>query len=397
MSLHRKWFYDYVAQTSEMALGLEVERAEGVFIYDTQGKKYFDLNSGISVSSLGHRHPRVIQRVKEQLDKYLHTMVYGEHIQEPQVEYARLLVKILNNHLDNIYFVNSGSEAVEAAMKLARKYTGRYEIVSAACAYHGSTLGAESLRSDLEFTRSYVPAVPGVRHIRFNEAEDLGRITSKTACVILEPVQAEGGIILPENGYLEALEKRCRETGTLLVLDEIQTGFGRTGYFFAFQKYGINPDILLIAKGMGGGMPIGALVASKNIMRVFANHPALGHITTFGGHPVCVAGAWGALEVLSEENIICQVAKKEDIFLERLRHPLIKKIRSSGLFMGVVLQEPKWLTPVISKIFEKGVIVDYFLFDQCAFRIAPPLTISEDEIHQACDTILAAMDEVFTV
>lgn len=394
MTLHRKWFYDHVAQTSEMALGLEVARGEGVFLFDTDGKKYFDLNSGISVSSLGHRHPRVIHRVKQQLDQYLHTMVYGEHIQTPQVEYARLLTKVLNNHLDNIYFVNSGSEAVEAAMKLARKYTGRQEIISAAGAYHGSTLGSESLRSDIEFIKHYAPAVPGIRHIRFNHEEDFEKITRKTACVILEPVQAEGGIIPPENNYLQKLEKRCRETGTLLVLDEIQTGFGRTGFFFAFQKYGVSPDILLMAKGMGGGMPIGGLAAKREVMRVFASHPPLGHITTFGGHPVCVAGALGALEVLSEDDIICHVSKKEDIFRKRLHHPLIKEIRSSGLFMAVVLCEAKWLTPVISLLFKNGIIVDYFLFCHDAFRIAPPLTISEAEIHAACDGILMTLDTV---
>lgn len=392
MSLYRKWFYDHVAQTSEMALGLEVARGEGIFLYDTAGKKYFDLNSGISVSSLGHRHPRVIHRVREQLDKYLHTMVYGEHIQEPQVEYARLLTKVLNNHLDNIYFVNSGTEAVEAAIKLTRKYTGRNEIISAAGAYHGSTLGSESLRSDIEFIKHYAPAVPGVRHIRFNEADDLAKINTKTACVILEPVQAEGGIIPPADNYLQKLEARCRETGALLVLDEIQTGFGRTGYFFAFQKYGVTPDVLLIAKGMGGGMPIGGLVANRDILRVFASNPALGHITTFGGHPVCVAGAWGALEVLSEESIICHVARKEQLFHDRLRHPLIKEIRSSGLFMAVVLKEKSLLTPVISGLFNNGIIVDYFLFCQDAFRIAPPLIISEEEIHEACDRILSTLD-----
>lgn len=394
MSLQRKWFYDHVAQTSEMALGLEVKQTEGVFIFDVEDKRYFDLNSGISVSSLGHRHPEVVERVKSQLDKYLHTMVYGEHIQEPQTTYARMLTTILNNHLNNVYFVNSGSEAVEAAIKLARKYSGRFEIISAAGAYHGSTIAAESLRSDTDYTKHFVPTIPGVRHIRFNVEGDLAMITDQTACVIMEPVQAESGIILPQEDYLQKVQKRCLETGTLFVLDEIQTGFGRTGYFFAFQKYKVQPDILLIAKGMGGGMPIGALVSSRGILKTFASQPALGHITTFGGHPVCVAAANATLEVLSRENIICLVSKKENIFLERLVHPLIKNVRSSGLFMAVELTDAVCLTPAINAIYQHGVIVDYFLFHDAAFRIAPPLIISEEEIHEACDLILKALDTI---
>ena len=394
MSLHRKWFYDHVAQTSEFALGLEVHRAEGIYIYDTSEKKYYDLNSGISVSSLGHRHPHVINRVKKQLDLYLHTMVYGEHIQAPQVEYAKLLVSVLNNHLDNIYFVNSGSEAVEAAIKLARKHTGRFDVLSAAQAYHGSTIAAESLRSDIEYTKHFVPTIPGVNHIRFNNEDDFNKIQKNVACVIIEPVQAEAGIILPENDYLQKLEKKCRETGTLLILDEIQTGFGRTGTFFAFQKYNISPDILLLAKGMGGGMPIGALVSNKSIMKSFASSPALGHITTFGGHPVCVAGALGALEVLKEESIICLVEKKAGIFFEMLKHQKIKKIRYSGLFMAVELVSDKFLTPCITALYKKGIIVDYFLFNHLSFRIAPPLIISEEEIRDVCHLILEVLDEL---
>ncbi|MFZ1706136.1 MAG: aminotransferase class III-fold pyridoxal phosphate-dependent enzyme [Saprospiraceae bacterium] len=392
MSLHRKWFYDHVAQTSETALGLEVESAQGIYLYSTEGKKYMDLNSGISVSSLGHRHPYIIQKIKDQLDKYLHTMVYGEHIQTPQVEYAHLLVKILNNHLDNVYFVNSGSEAVEAALKLARKFTGRFNIISASNAYHGSTLGAESLRSDVSFTKHYMPSIPGVKNIRFNDEVDLKLIDQQTACVIVEPVQAEAGVIVPMNDYLKKIEKRCKEVGALFILDEIQTGFGRTGYFFAFQKYDVKPDILLLAKAMGGGMPIGALVAEKRILSVFASQPSLGHITTFGGHPVSVAGALGALEVLYHEDIICQVSKKEKIFLGRLQHRHIKRIRSSGLMMGVQLTNKQMLTPFISSAYHQGFIVDYFLFNDDSFRIAPPLVITEAEIHQACDLILSVLD-----
>lgn len=394
MAIIRKQFYDHVAQTSELALGLEVASASGVYIFDTDNKKYFDLNSGISVSSLGHRHPQVVAAAKAQLDLYLHTMVYGEHIQKPQVDYATLLTKILNNGLDNVYFVNCGTEAVEAALKLARKYTNRYEIISCAGAYHGSTIAAEALRSDYDFSRNYAPTIPGVRHIRFNHIDDINKITTKTACVILEPVQAEGGIIIPKDDYLKKVKQRCEETGALLILDEIQTGFGRTGYFFAHQKYDIVPDILLLAKAMGGGMPIGALVAPKKIMSTFSNNPALGHITTFGGHPVCVAAALATLEVLSQEDIICKVSKKEVLFRNLLVHPLIKQIKSSGLMMAVELTKPEFLTPAITRAFEKGVIVDYFLFDNCSFRIAPPLIISDEEINVACHILLEALTEI---
>jgi putrescine aminotransferase len=394
MSLHRKWFYDHVAQTSEFALGLEVDRAEGIHIYNTSGKKFYDLNSGISVSSLGHRHPHVIYRIKNQLDLYLHTMVYGEHIQAPQAEYAKLLISLLNNHLDNIYFVNSGSEAVEASIKLARKYTGRFEVLSAAQAYHGSTIAAESLRSDIEYTKHFVPTIPGVDHIRFNNEGDLNKINTNVACVIIEPIQAEAGIILPENDYLQKLEKRCRESGTLLVLDEIQTGFGRVGTFFAFQKFNILPDILLLAKGMGGGMPIGALVSNKTVMKSFASSPALGHITTFGGHPVCVAAALGTLEVLKEESVICLVEKKGKLICETLQHPAIKSIRYAGLFIAVELVSHELLTPCITALYNKGILVDYFLFNNTSFRIAPPLIISEDEIREVCKLILEVLDEL---
>lgn len=394
MSLHRKWFYDHVAQTSEFALGLEVKKGEGIYLEDVNGKSYMDLNSGISVSSLGHRHPHVIKRVKEQLDLYLHTMVYGEHIQAPQARYAHLISKTLGHGLDNIYFVNSGSEAVEAAMKLARKYTGRYEIISARNAYHGSTIAAEALRSDIDYTKHYVPTIPGVKHIQFNDFNDLDAISAKTACVILEPVQAEAGIIPPGTGYLNAIAEVCRQQGALLILDEIQTGFGRTGHMFAFQKYGVTPDILLVAKGMGGGMPIGGLISNKKIMSAFSSHPALGHITTFGGHPVCVAAALGTLEVLLEGDIIDQIINKELLFRKLLVHPLIKEIRSSGLFIAVELTEPGFLTPLITALYENGLLVDYFLFNNASFRIAPPLIISEEEIHRACTIILSCMDDV---
>lgn len=394
MSSIRSLYLKHVAQTSEMSMCFEVGRAEGVYIYDATGRPYIDFNSGIAVSSLGHCHPKVVDAINQQAATYMHTMVYGEHIQQPQVAYGQLLSEVLGEGLNCIYFVNSGSEAVEAALKLARKATGRTEIISCANAYHGSTIAAESLRSDDEFTRNFLPTIPGVRHIRFNHTEDLERITKDTACVILEPIQAEAGVHPPQNDYLQKVRKRCSETGTLMILDEIQTGFGRTGKLFAHQKYNVKPDILLIAKAMGGGMPIGALVSSKDILGHLASKPALGHITTFGGHPVCVASALATLKVLLSQPIIDEVNDKEALIKTLLVHPLIKSIRSSGLMMSIQLNSPKWLTPVINQAIENGVLIDYFLFDNESFRIAPPLIISIAQIHDACKKILSALDTV---
>lgn len=394
MASLRQLFLRHVAQTSDMSMCIDVHRASGVYIYGSHDKKYLDFNSGISVSSLGHGHPEVVQAVQEQAATYMHTMVYGEHIQTPQVAYASLISKVLDDSLDNIYFVNSGSEAVEAAMKLVRKATGRIEIISCAGAYHGSTIGAESLRSDYDFSRHYFPTIPGIRHIRFNREEDLNKITHKTAAVILEPVQAEGGIIRPENDYLMKIRERCSEVGALFILDEIQTGFGRTGAMFAHQKFDIIPDILLLAKAMGGGMPIGALVAPRDLMRVLAIDPPLGHITTFGGHPVCVAAALATLRVLLHQDIILHVREKEALIHAQLHHPLIEEIRSEGLMMAVKLKRPELLSKVISAAIEEGVLVDYFLFCHDAFRIAPPLVISPSEIMEGIHKLYAAMDRV---
>ncbi len=393
MSAYRRLFLDHVAQTSEMPMIIEVESASGVYIYDVDGKAYLDFDSGIAVSSLGHCHPEVVAAVQQQVATYMHTMVYGEHIQVPQVAYATLLSSVLNNGLDAVYFVNSGAEAVEGAIKLARKATGRIEIISCAGAYHGSTIGAESLRSDYDFTRHFFPTLPGVRHIAFNNEADLDKITTKTACIVLEPVQAEGGIIVPENDYLQKVRQRCDQTGTLLILDEIQTGFGRTGHMFAHQKYGITPDILLIAKGMGGGMPIGAFVAARRLMSHFTKNPSLGHITTFGGHPVCVAAALATLNIMMSENIIPLVLAKEALIRNLLVHPLIKEVRSSGLMMGVELTRPDLLSHVIDTCRDRGLLTDYFLFNQASFRIAPPLIISEDEIVKGIQIILGVLNE----
>ncbi len=388
----RELYLQHVAQTSEMPLLLEIERAEGMYMYSAAGKKYLDLNSGISVSSLGHRHPKVVEAIKNQLDKHLHTMVYGEHIHSPQVRFAQLLSEQLNNGLDSVYYLNSGTEAVEGAMKLARKYTGRYKIVACSNAYHGSTLGSESLRSDDSFTRSFAPGIPGVFHIDFNNESQLDLIDEDTACIILEPVQAEAGVTPPENDYLQKVKSRCEEVGALMVLDEIQTGFGRTGHLFAHKKYDVVPDILLIAKSMGGGMPVSAFVAPKEIMMALARKPMLGHITTFGGHPVCVAAAHATLETIVEEKIYSDVIRKEKLIHEKLKHPIIKEIRSSGLMMAVELTRKKYLKHVVNYTIENGALIDYFLFNSTSFRLAPPLIISDTQIEEGCDILLKAMD-----
>jgi len=384
MTSIRNLYQNHVAQTSGLSMMLEVEKAEGMYIYDTAGKRYLDLNSGISVSSLGHRHPKVVKAIHNQVDKYLHTMVYGEHIHNPQVAFAKLLADTLDNGLDSVYYLNGGTEAVEASMKLARKHTKRYEIIACKNAYHGSTLGSESLRSDDEFTRSFLPGLPGVKHIDFNDDRQLEKICCRTACVILEPVQAESGVNPPKNNYLQKVRQKCTEVGALMILDEIQTGFGRTGEIFAHKKYKVIPDILVIGKSMGGGMPISAFVANKKLMESISNKPMLGHITTFGGHPVCVAAV--------SEEIVESVYQKESLLTSLLVHPIIKEVRSSGLMMAVELTKRKYLKHVVNHTIEQGALIDYFLFNGKSFRLAPPLIIDESQIRQGADMLLKSMD-----
>ena len=367
----RQLFLKHLAQTSEFPLMLEIESAEGILLFDKNGKDYIDLISGIGVSGLGHRHPRVIKAVKDQLDKYLHTLVYGEFVLSPQVKLATLLSEHLPDPLDSVYFVNSGSEATEGAMKLAKRYTGRYEIISCYDAYHGSTQGSASLMSDSFFTKPFRPLLPGIRHIEFNNKGNLNKITEKTACVIVETIRGEAGVELPVNDYLKKLRKRCNETGALLVLDEIQAGCGRTGTLFAFEQYGIVPDVVLLAKGLGGGMPIGAFIASQEVMRVLSFDPLLGHITTFGGHPVCCAAGLATLEELVESDLISNVKKKEKLFYKHLVHPAIKEIRSAGLLMAVDLGSFDFVQKVIKDCLENGLITDWFLFNDRSLRIAP--------------------------
>jgi len=391
MSRLRQRFLQHLAQTSDIPMMLEIERAEGSFLFDRSGKPYLDLIAGISVSVLGHRHPAVTEAVKSQADRYLHTLVYGEYVLSPQVQLAELLVRHLPAPLDSVYFVNSGSEATEGAMKLAKRSTGRAEIIACREAYHGSTQGAASLMSPTFFTQAYHPLLPGIRHIDFTDENDLEKITSKTACVIIETVQAEAGVRLPQNDFLSKLRQRCSEVGALLVLDEIQVGYGRTGTLWAFEQYGIVPDVLLLAKGMGGGMPIGAFVASREVMGSLSVDPPLGHITTFGGHPVCCAAALATLKFLTESDLIKEVKEKEALFRQLLAHPAIREVRSAGLLMAVEVGGFETLRKVILECLENGVVTDWFLFNDRSLRIAPPLTISEEEIRLACEVVNGAV------
>ena len=388
----RDLFLSHVGQTSTYPLSLEIEKAEGIYIYDTSGKKYYDLNSGISVSSLGHRHPEIIAAIKGQLDKYMHTMVYGEHIQSPQVAYGQLLSQQLDSSLNAVYFLNSGSEVIEAAMKLARKATGRYEIIACSHSYHGSTIGADSLRSDVDYLSAYMPLVPGIRHIQYNNIEDLDNISCRTAAIIIEPVQAEAGVQVPVDDYLQKVRQRCKDVSALMVLDEIQTGFGRTGHLFAHQKYGVVPDMMCIGKAMGGGMPIGGLVADQVLLGQLAKYPDLGHITTFGGHPVVCAAALAALKILTQDDIVDRVLDKEKFIHKKLKHPIIKEIRSSGMMMAVELTKRKYLKHVVNNAISNGALIDYFIFNDKSFRLAPPLIYKIDELDKALDILLSAMD-----
>jgi len=393
MLTKRKLFLSHVAQTSDMPMMIEVERAKGVYLFDGQGKKYIDLISGISVSSLGHCYPKVVKAVQDQAEKYLHTMVYGEYLLAPQVELAKLLTDQLPNSLNSVYFVNSGAEATEGAMKLAKRFTGRTEFISCYDAYHGSTQGAMSLMSDSFFTQNYRPLLPDINHIEFNNLKHLNRITSKTAAVIVEPVKAESGVTVPQNDYLKQLRARCTETETLLIFDEIQVGYGRTGTLFAFEQYDVTPDILLLAKGMGGGMPIGAFVADREVMSVFMDNPFLGHITTFGGHPVTCAAALATLRELLEQPFISKVKEKEQLFHQLLQHPAILEIRSAGFLMAVQLRDFDQVKAVISECTANGLITDWFLFNSSCLRIAPPLIITAEEIQEACQILRNALDK----
>ena len=387
MLSNRQIFLKHIAQTSETPLMLEIERASGVYMYGADQKKYIDLISGIGVSNIGHCHPRVIKAIQEQSEKNMHLMVYGEFIQSPQTELAKRLVQTLPEPLESVYFVNSGTEATEGALKLAKRYTGRREIISCYNSYHGSSHGALSVMGNEFFKQSFRPLLPGIKHIEYNFIEDLDQITERTACVIIETIQGEAGVRIASKEYMQALRAKCSSTGTLLILDEIQCGFGRTGTFWAFEEYEIIPDILLTAKGMGGGMPIGAFISSREIMNSFTNNPVLGHLTTFGGHPVNCAAAIACMDVIADEQLVKEVSKKEAILKTYLKHAGIKEIRSKGLMMAVEFDSYSTVKKIIDQAIQKGIVTDWFLFCDNSMRIAPPLIITEDQIIEACEII----------
>lgn len=392
MLTNRQIFLSYLAQTSESPMMLEIASAKGVFMYGPSGEKYIDLISGVSVSNTGHCHPCVVDAVKKQAETYFHLMVYGEMIQSPQVRYAEQLARILPDSLSSCYFVNSGSEAVEGAMKLAKRFTGRSRIISFKNSYHGSTHGALSIQGSERFKNAFRPLLPDTLQIVFDE-KALGAIDDKTACVVIETVQGEAGVIDPGKAFLTELRNRCSKHGALLVMDEIQTGFGRTGLMFAFERAGVIPDILLLAKSLGGGMPLGAFISSREIMSSLAKDPVLGHITTFGGHPVCCAAGLAALEVIIKENLIGNCKLRSAQVKKLLQHHLIKEIRGEGLLLAVQLSHPEYVAYCVKYAPEYGIILDYFLFCEDAFRISPPLVINEDEMRTGCEMVLKLLDD----
>lgn len=394
MSIEREIFYQKVAQTTSSPIGIEIADAQGCYMYSPDGKRYIDLISGVAVSNVGHCHPKVVAAVQEQASKYMHLMVYGEYIQSPQVQYAEMLTKLLPPTLNNIYYVNSGSEAVEGALKLAKRYTGRGEIIHTTNAYHGSTHGALSIMGNEEFRYAFRPLLPGTRAIRFNNFDDLEHITTQTACVILDPLQSENGLIVPAEGYMEKLRQRCTDTGTLLIFDEVQTGFGRTGSMFYLNKT-VTPDILIIAKAMGGGMPIGAFVSSKEIMNSLTYNPILGHITTFGGHPVSCAAALASLKVIAEEELWQNAEEKGKLFEEALKNnSKLTGIRRQGLFLACDLETEEIYWKLLDRFIDNGLVTDSFLYKLNSFRIAPPLTISDSETNEAIELIIKSLNEI---
>ncbi|MFR9522986.1 MAG: aspartate aminotransferase family protein [Rikenellaceae bacterium] len=392
----RKQFLAHVGQTSPSPMMIEVARAEGCSFFTPEGKRYYDLVAGVSVSNVGHCNPAVVEAVQRQAAEYMHVMVYGELIETPQVEYATLLSTLLPDQLSSIYFVSSGAEAVEGALKLAKRYTGRCEMISMRRAYHGSTHGALSMMGSPEgeeWKAAFRPLLPCARSIEFNDFEALGQITEKTACVLCEPVQGEAGVRLPQDGYLEALRSRCTQVGALLIFDEIQTGMGRTGELFAATKYGVTPDIMTLAKAFGGGMPLGAFVASERVMSTLQSDPVLGHITTFGGHPVCCAAGLAALRFILDNNLLAGVEAAGTQFEKALSgHEAVKEIRRAGLLMAVELGESAKLYKLMEVFKDKGIMSDWFLFCDTAFRISPPLIITAEQIEECCALIIEALD-----
>lgn len=391
MISNRELFLKNTAQTSDSPRLLEIERAEAVYLYGPNGEKYIDLVSGFNVSNIGHRHPKVLEAIQDQLDKFMHVTVYGEFVQAPQVQFATELLAVLPNSFQSVYFTNSGAEAVEGAMKVAKKYTGRREIIAAKNAYHGSTQGALSLIGNDAYREAYAPLLPEISFVEYNNLPDLENITDKTAAVVVEAIQGEAGVRVPTTAYMQALRKKCNETGALLIFDEIQTGFGRTGKLFAFEHFGIVPDILMLAKGIGGGMPLGAFIASKDIMDVIKANPMLGHITTFGGHPVSCAAARASLRVIQDDRLVEDVERKANLFRNELNIPQIKEIRGLGLMMCLQLENFDQVYQVSNYCATEGLIIDWYLHCETALRIAPPLNISDDEIKLSCKIIREAI------
>jgi acetylornithine/N-succinyldiaminopimelate aminotransferase len=389
---NRQLFLSHVAQTSPAPLMLEIERAEGVYLHSSDGKKYVDLIAGIAVSNLGHSHAQVVKAVQQQAEKYMHLMVYGEFVESPQVKYAERLTSFLPAQLNNVYFTNSGTEATEGALKLAKRVTGRTQLISFKNGYHGSTQGALSVLGDEAFKRSFRPLLPDTMQLTYGNEEELSNISNRTAAVIIETVQAESGITVPSKSFIQQLRRVCTETGTLMILDEAQTGLGRTGKMFAFEHYDIVPDILLLAKALGGGMPLGAFITSREMMQMLTENPVLGHITTFGGHPVCCAAGLAAFEVLTNEKMVGQVEPKGQLFDSLLIHPKIKSKSRIGLIMALEFESFDTNKKIIDRCIENGVLTDWFLFAPQCMRIAPPFIITEDEIRTACGVIIEAVE-----
>ena len=386
-------FKDFQAQTTPYPMGLEIVRAKGCYLYDSNNKKYLDLVAGVSACSLGHRHPKVVRAIKRQLGKYLHVMVYGEFIQKEPVLLAKLLADHLPQHLNTTYLTNSGTEAIEGALKLAKRVTGRAEIIAAKKAYHGNTMGAMSVMGYELRKSAYRPLIPGTRFIRFNNPEDLKNITSQTAAVILETIQGGAGFIVPDKGYLKKVKKRCEDVGALLILDEIQPGIGRTGKLFAFMDHEIAPDILVIGKGLGGGLPVGAFIADQKHMAQLKQAPSLGHITTFGGNPVIAAACRATLDTMLNSNLRAATLEKEKLFRKLLFHPKIKAIRGKGLMLALIMEDTKTAQTLVKKCLEEGVLLFFLLFEPKAVRISPTLTISEKQIKKACKTLIKALNQ----
>lgn len=387
-------FFKYQAQTSPHPLAMEISHAKGSYIYDTKGTKYLDFVAGVSACTLGHQHPRVNDAIKNQLDKYAHVMVYGEYAQHPATELCKLLAQNMPSTLNKTYLVNSGTEATEGALKLARRVTGRSQLISCFNAYHGNTMGSMSVMGFEERKQIFRPLIPDVDFITFNNEADLEKITTKTAGIILKSIQGGAGFIQPENDFLIKVRKRCNEVGALLIIDEIQPGFGRTGKLFGFENYGIVPDIVIMGKGMGGGMPVGAFTASAEMMDLLSHDPKLGHITTFGGHPVIAAACLATLQEVLETTLMAETLEKEKLFRELLVHPLITEVRGKGLMLAAMTESPDITTEIILRCHNRGLILFWLLFEGKAIRITPPLTISNQEIEEGCQLLLEVMDEV---